>query len=111
MSTHTNENDPAMPVYHEGTHLGLTAREHAAIHLRVPMSGNPWLDAMITESRRWDAAQAAMQGELASISTEWAFEAAVGKAEQSGKPWGESLADACQQSANALTRQMKGGER
>ena len=31
---------------------GLTAREHAAIELCVPDSGTPWLDAMITKSRR-----------------------------------------------------------
>lgn len=67
--------------------FGLTAREHAAIHLRVPMSGNPWLDAMIIEARRWDAAQAVMpsyydQDRVACISN--------------------SLAD-----ANALIHQMK----
>jgi len=45
MSTHTNENDPAFPteVHMEGsgaqiTLPGLTAREHAAIHLRVPIN-------------------------------------------------------------------------
>lgn len=97
--THTNETDPAMPSGHlselTGQPIngwfaaGLTAREHAAIHLRVPDSGNPWLDAMITEARRWDAAQAAMpsyydQDRISCISN--------------------SIGD-----ANALTRQMKGG--
>lgn len=39
---------------------GFSRRELAAIKLRVPNSGKPWLDAMILESRRMDAAQAAM---------------------------------------------------
>lgn len=87
MSAHTNENDPAFPGPYKVVY-GLTAREHAAIHLRVPMSGNPWLDAMITEARRWGAAQAAMpsyydQDRISCIS--------------------KSIGD-----ANALTRQMKG---
>ena len=67
MSTHTNENDPAFPSdaacpswQCRKPSAGISAREHAAIHLRVPMSGNAWLDAMITEARRWDAAIAAL---------------------------------------------------
>lgn len=66
MITHTNENDPAFPhePYYESTTkwsdggMGLTAREHAAIHLRVPMSGNPWLDEMIEAARKRDTFQA-----------------------------------------------------
>lgn len=45
--------------------LGLTAAEYAAIALKVPDSGTDWLDAMILESRRMDAAQAALGGILA----------------------------------------------
>ena len=44
---------------------GLSIREHAAISMRVPMSGDPELDAMIREARRWDMATAAHQGLLA----------------------------------------------
>lgn len=44
----------------------LSIREHAAITLRVPMSGDPELDAMISEARRLDAAEMAMQGFLSS---------------------------------------------
>ena len=40
-------------------------RQHAAMHLKVPDSGLVWLDAMIIESRRLDAMQAAMAGMLA----------------------------------------------
>lgn len=36
---------------------GITMQEHAAIELKVPMSGNPWLDDMIRESRRLDFLQ------------------------------------------------------
>lgn len=91
MSTHTNENDPAFPG--QNTALpGLTAREHAAIHLRVPMSGNPWLDEMITEARRWDAAQAAMQGDISGGGFD-----------------PERIIKCSEEAANALTRQMKGG--
>lgn len=36
----------------ETTELGLTARQYAAIKLRVPDSGDEWLDAMIRESLR-----------------------------------------------------------
>lgn len=41
--------------------LGMTLRQYAAIKLKVPDSGTDWLDAMITERRRRDAAEKAMQ--------------------------------------------------
>ena len=38
---------------------GLTPQEYAAIHLRVPDSGTPWLDEMIRKAKRDEfAAQA-----------------------------------------------------
>jgi len=50
----TKPTDPACPVQELNTDgspanlcIGLTAREHAAIALRVPDSGEDWLDAMI----------------------------------------------------------------
>lgn len=67
-----NGNRPAFPMVFSGfepTHTGLSAREHAAITLRVPSSGTPWLDAMIRESRRRDAAQTAMQGICAALGS------------------------------------------
>jgi len=45
---------------------GLTKREYAAIHLRVPQSGNEELDAMIREAQRNELAAQAMQGLLAN---------------------------------------------
>lgn len=67
-------NDPAYPQLHDScqraneteTWPGLTARALAAIKLRVPDSGEPWLDAMIQQSRRLDIATAAMQGLISS---------------------------------------------
>ncbi len=41
---------------------GLEAAEYAAIHLRVPKSGNPWLDEMIAEANRRDLAANILQG-------------------------------------------------
>lgn len=43
------------------THYGLTARQYAAIALRVPDSGGEWLDAMIRTSLRDEFAAKAMQ--------------------------------------------------
>jgi hypothetical protein len=47
---------PGQPAVAEVAHCGLTTRQHAAITLRVPDSGDAALDAMIREARRWDAA-------------------------------------------------------
>jgi len=64
--------EPAFPVpvanatdgrTHDG---GLTKRQHTAILLRVPQSGLPWLDEMITESRRDAFAGEALAGLLAN---------------------------------------------
>ena len=41
--------------------VGLSQRAYAAIHLRVPDSGLPWLDEMIVMARREDTARAVLQ--------------------------------------------------
>lgn len=46
---------------------GLTKREYAAIHLRVPNSGDGQLDAMIREAKRDGLATRAMQGIVAAL--------------------------------------------
>lgn len=46
---------------------GLTKKEYAAIHLKVPMSGNPELDDMIREAQRNELAARAMQALCVSI--------------------------------------------
>lgn len=45
---------------------GMTKREYAAIHLRIPDSGDEQIDEMIQRRNRLDAASMAMQGLLAS---------------------------------------------
>ncbi len=52
------------PVY--TTEEGITIRQHASLTLRVPMSGDPELDAMIREARRLDMATAALQALIAA---------------------------------------------
>lgn len=47
---------------------GWSRREHAAIQLRVPDSGQPWLDDMIRQARRMDAAQEAMRDGIAALA-------------------------------------------
>ena len=42
----------------EGYRPGLTARERAALELRLPDSGTPWLDEMIAKARLLDTATA-----------------------------------------------------
>lgn len=41
---------------------GMTLRQYAAIKLKVPDSGEAWLDAMIVESRKLDALQQVLGG-------------------------------------------------
>jgi len=41
---------------------GMRLQEYAAIHLKVPESGTPWLDEMIQKARRDEFAKAAMNG-------------------------------------------------
>lgn len=45
---------------------GFTQRQRAAIDLRVPDSGTPWIDDMIMKALRAEFAKAAMQGLLAA---------------------------------------------
>jgi type VI protein secretion system component VasA len=47
------------------TQRGFTLREHAAIRLRVPRSGNAELDEMILQSLRIELAAKAMQAAVA----------------------------------------------
>lgn len=60
----SDANNPAFPPNHDpNTHeFGLTKRQYAAIKLKVPDSGEEWLDDMIRQSLRDDFAAKAMQG-------------------------------------------------
>jgi hypothetical protein len=46
---------------------GMTLRQYAAIHLKRPQSGLPWLDEMIEQARRDAFAGQALQGLLAKL--------------------------------------------
>lgn len=58
--------EPAFPVDYrvsaDSHRNGMSKRFYAAIKLRVPDSGEEWLDEMIRKANRRDAAQSAMQG-------------------------------------------------
>ena len=72
-------NAPALPVgipdgmsfkdYFEYGYSGMTLRQYAAIHLKVPNSGDEWLDEMIAASVRNDLAAKAMQSILLDDGT------------------------------------------
>jgi len=55
----------------------MTLRQYAAIKLKVPDSGDDWLDDMIRKSLRDRFAAKAMQAQIASYGhgTEWPFQA------------------------------------
>jgi len=76
---------------------GMTLRQYAAIHLRVPDSGLDWLDEMIRKSQRFELAKAAVEGILGKsrFAEEYTLNEIVRKANQ--------LAD-------AMLKQMEGGE-
>jgi len=52
---------------------GMTLRQYAAIHLKVPNSGTDWLDGMIRQSLRDDFAAKAMQSYLTLSVTQEAL--------------------------------------
>jgi len=52
MNNQINDGGPAFPTPAGIQHNdGMTLRQYAAINLRVPDSGLPWLDKMIVQSR------------------------------------------------------------
>ena len=69
----TKPTDPACPVQElnaDGSPanlcIGLTAREHAATALRVPDSGEDWLDAMILKPLFFNSTREAINAALAN---------------------------------------------
>lgn len=73
----SNANEPAFPKittsYGTGTafteKVGLNKREHAAIMLRIPQSGDDEIDAMIRTANRKDFAALALQGLCADTTS------------------------------------------
>lgn len=55
------EGEPAGEPQTSTFYSGLMARDYAAIHLRVPNSSKPWLDAMIRTSLRNEIEMRAIQ--------------------------------------------------
>lgn len=72
--TKRDDGGPAFPlvIEEEGCiaqfHKGMTMRAYAAINLRVPDSGLPWLDDMIRQRQRDDFAGQALAGLCADPS-------------------------------------------
>lgn len=75
-----DRNQPAFPHLErlsDGTywhdHLGFTRQEYAAIHLKHPTSGTPWLDEMILAAKRDELAGQAFVGHMADSDSEFSF--------------------------------------
>jgi hypothetical protein len=51
--SNTNTGGPAFPYENRYEHEGMTLRQYAAIHLKVPDSGTDWLDEMIKKSAQY----------------------------------------------------------
>ena len=95
-----NDNKSAFPVFdgrggadYECIDSGITARQYAAIHLKVPRSGDPEIDAMIRESRKAEFAGQALAGITAKVYK---------TKDYSGSFMFEDIADEAQIMANAL---------
>ena len=76
----SNTNQSAFPstITDDSLHVqGMNLREYAAIHLKVPSSGNEELDALIWESMRNDLAAKAMPAVWSNIDPEMPFDVAV----------------------------------
>ena len=67
----TTQNNPAFPHTLPGHQIetGMTLRQYAAIKLKVPDSGEGWLDDMIRKSLLNDFAGQAMQGIISAWGT------------------------------------------
>ena len=77
-----NDGGHAFPSY-MGVYDGMSTRQYAAIHLKVPDSGVDWLDEMITKAKRDDFAGQALRGVIkyctkgdrwSEICSEWTKE-------------------------------------
>jgi len=90
---------PALPIT-TSSHIhenGMTLREYAAIHLKVPNSGNPELDEMIDKSVWRDYAAAAMSG-LIPLDTEYENRSPSGTAREASEYADAMLAERAKRS-------------
>lgn len=107
---------PGLPVYVDGVPMspyagygwavnpvpGMSERMYAAIHLRQPSSGIPWLDEMIMSAKRDDIAERALTGELASTSTAESAGAIGEAAAKAGREAEAQIAFNCYNVADAM---------
>ena len=75
---------------------GMTLRHYAAIHLKVPNSGDEWLDEMITESAHKDFAAKAMQGYI--------MDEAIARDSDNGMVWLNKIAKASYEMADTMIK-------
>lgn len=94
--SNTNTGGPAFPTNRINIHgevvpdeEGMTLRQYAAIHLKVPDSGTDWLDDMIRKAKRDEFAARAMQGLLAQSQG-----TALGSTVESAAEYAYAMADA-----------------
>jgi hypothetical protein len=80
---------------------GMTLKQYAAIHLKVPRSGDPEIDDMIRESRRADFAKEAMHI-IADKRMSWPESSLH-------EDWPEYLAGDCGFLANAMLAEWEKG--
>lgn len=97
--TNSNPHNPGPPIDN-----GQPLNAYAAIHLRVPRSGNPELDQMIREARRLELAGVALAGMLAN--TERVL-ASLSAAETRGVHVLIHTAEVCTEHADALLSQLE----
>ena len=88
-------------------HPGMSLRAYAAIHLRVPALGLPWLDEMIARAERRELAAAVVEGIWANSSS--AFLTVIGN---EGKRLGDTrmsqtFAREAYETADALIAELK----
>ena len=93
-----------------GAAPGLTARQYAAIRLRVPDSGSAWLDAMIQRARR-DALAGEIAGGMCGImcASPKKQMAVRGMADDAGNTMHKHIALCALQLADALLAASEGG--
>jgi hypothetical protein len=102
----TNGSLPAFPTdaghfKYQTEWKGMSLRQYAAIKLRVPDSGEEWLDDMIRKSLRDEFAGNAAQGLLANTDSHWRV---TGEQAAQGMIWADLVAIEAGQVADALLK-------
>jgi hypothetical protein len=108
-----DDNLPAFPesyigndAPHEGVGGGMTMRQYACIHLRVPRSGQPWLDELIIEAQRNELAAKAMEARIvAAFSCQDVF--AEKERQRMGSAMCSLVAQSATQFADAMLKAQK----